>query len=47
MITGHWVAVRGRWFCDTFTHGLPVKIKKAHWQRKRVQFVYRVTVAPS
>jgi hypothetical protein len=27
MITGHWVAVRGKWFCDTFTHGVPVRIR--------------------
>jgi hypothetical protein len=44
---GRWVAVRGKWFCDTYTRGVPVKIKDAlHW-RKRVRLVYRVTVAPS
>ena len=42
IVTGHWVAV---WFCDTFTHGIPVKIKDAPRRRKRVQFVYQVTVA--
>lgn len=45
IVTGHWVAVRGNWFCDTFTHGVPVKIKKAPRRRKRVQFVYKITVA--
>jgi hypothetical protein len=47
MITGHWVAVRGKWFCDTFTKGLPVRIKDAPWRRKRVRMVYLITVAPS
>ena len=47
IVTGHWVAVRGKWFCDTYTRGVPVKIKNAPHRRKRVRFVYRVTVAPS
>jgi hypothetical protein len=38
------VAVRGKWFCDTFTRGVPVKIKDAPRRRKRVQFVYKITV---
>jgi hypothetical protein len=46
VVTGHWVAARGKWFCDTFTHGVPVKIKDAPGRRKRVQFVYRITVVP-
>jgi hypothetical protein len=29
MVTGHWVAIRGKWFCDIFTHGVPVRIKDA------------------
>ncbi|MFM1815824.1 MAG: hypothetical protein RLZ98_2519 [Pseudomonadota bacterium] len=44
MVTGHWVAVRGRWFCDTFTRGEPVPIKKAPRRRKRVQHVYKVVM---
>ena len=44
MVTGHWVAVRGMWFCDTFTCGVPVRIKDAPRRRKRVQFVYQITV---
>jgi hypothetical protein len=28
MVTGHRVAVRGKRFCDTFTHGIPVRIKR-------------------
>jgi hypothetical protein len=44
IVTGHWVAVRGKWFCDTFTHGVPVRIKDAPRRRKRVQFVYQITV---
>jgi hypothetical protein len=46
IITGHWVAVRGKWLCDTFTRGVPVEIKDAPHRRKRVRFVYRVTIAP-
>jgi hypothetical protein len=46
IITGRWVAVRGKWLCDTFTRGVPVKIKDAPHRRKRVRFVYRVTIAP-
>jgi hypothetical protein len=44
VVTGHWVAVRGKWFCDTFTRGVPVRIKDAPRRRKRVQFVCRITV---
>jgi hypothetical protein len=33
MITGHWAAVRGQWFCDTFSGGggggTPVRLKDA------------------
>jgi hypothetical protein len=47
MVTGHWVAVRGKWFCDTFTRGVPVRIKDAPRRRKRVQFVYQITVVRS
>jgi hypothetical protein len=46
IVTGHWVAVRGKWFCDTFTEGLPVRIKDAPRRRKRVLFVYQITVIP-
>jgi hypothetical protein len=42
-VTGHWVAVRGRMFVDTFTKGEPVTIGKAPGRRKRVVAVYRVT----
>jgi hypothetical protein len=44
MVTGHWVAVRGKWFCNTFTRGVPVRIKDAPRRRKRVQLVYQITV---
>lgn len=43
MVTGHWVAVRGKWLCDTFTHGVPVRIEDVPRRRKRVQFVYQIT----
>jgi hypothetical protein len=46
IVTGHWVAVRGRWFCDTYSYGVPVRIKDAPRRRKRVQLVYLITVAP-
>jgi len=42
-VTGHWVAVRGNWFCDTFTKGQPVKVLQAPHKRKRVRRVYRVS----
>lgn len=42
-ITGHWVAVRGNWFCDTATKGQPVKVRHAPHKRKRVRGVFRVT----
>jgi hypothetical protein len=45
IVTDHWVAVRGRWFCDTHTRGVPVRIKKAPHRRKRVRFGYKITVA--
>jgi hypothetical protein len=44
MVTGHWVAIRGKWFCDIFTHGVPVRIKDAPRRRKWVQSVYQITV---
>jgi hypothetical protein len=47
IVTGHWVAVRGRWFVDTWTGGVPVRIADAPRRRKRVRFAYRITVAPS
>jgi hypothetical protein len=31
---------------DTYTRGVPVKIKDAPHRRKRARFVCRVTVAP-
>jgi len=46
IVTNHWVAVRGNWFCDSFTRGVPVKIEDAPHRRKRVRLVYVVTVAP-
>ena len=46
IVSNHWVAVRGNWFCDSFTYGVPVKIKDAPHRRKRVRFVYVVSVAP-
>jgi hypothetical protein len=45
IVTGHWVAVRGRWLVDTWTGGVPVRIADAPRRRKRVRFAYRVTVA--
>jgi hypothetical protein len=45
IITNHWVAVRGNWFCDSWTRGVLVKIEDAPHRRKRVRFVYVVTVA--
>ena len=45
IITNHWVAVRGNWFCDSFTRGVPVKIEDAPHRGKRVRLVYVVTVA--
>jgi hypothetical protein len=41
-VTGHWVAVRGRWFVDTWTNGTPVRIGDAPRRRKRVRYAYRV-----
>lgn len=38
----HWVVVKGRWFCDTYTKGVPVRATKAPHRRKRVREVYRV-----
>jgi hypothetical protein len=45
IVTGHWVAVCGRWFVDTWTAGKPVRIADAPRRRKRVRFVYRITAA--
>jgi hypothetical protein len=39
VVTRHWVAVRGKCLCDTFTRGVPVKIKEAPYRRKRVRLV--------
>jgi hypothetical protein len=25
VVSNHWVAVRGKWFCDSWTRGVPVK----------------------
>jgi hypothetical protein len=47
IVTGHWVAVRGRWFVDTMSNGTPVRIAVAPRRRKRVRVTYRVMVAPS
>jgi len=38
VVTGHWVAVRGRWFVDTWSSGTPVRIADAPWRRKRVRY---------
>lgn len=43
-VTRHWVAVRGDWFCDTFTKGQPVRLRHAPHKRKRVRRVYRVSL---
>jgi hypothetical protein len=40
IVTGHWVAVRGRWFVDTLTEGRPVRLSDAPRRRKRVRYVY-------
>ena len=45
IVTNHWVAVGGKWVCDSWTRGVPFKIKNAPHRRKRVQFVYVGTVA--
>lgn len=39
---GHWVAVSGKKFVDTFTKGLPVWISDAPHRRARVATVYKV-----
>lgn len=44
IVTGHWVAVRGRWLVDTWTAGKPVRLSDAPWRRKRVRFVYCVNL---
>jgi hypothetical protein len=41
-VTGHWVAVRGRWFVDTWSNGTLVRIADAPRRRKRVRYAYRV-----
>ena len=38
----HWVVVKGRWFCDTFVKGVPVRASKAPHRRKRVKEVWQV-----
>jgi hypothetical protein len=43
-VARHWVAVRGDWFCDTFTKGQPVRLRHAPHKRKRVRRVYRVSL---
>ena len=45
IVTGHWVAVRGWWFADTFSNGSPVRIANAPRRRKRVRYAYRVCLA--
>lgn len=47
IVTDHWIAVRGRWLCDTFTKGTPVPLRKAPHRRKRTRLVYKITVAAS
>lgn len=42
MLTDHWVAVKGRWMCDTYTQGKPVRLTQGPHKRCRVQRVYRV-----
>jgi hypothetical protein len=44
IVTGHWVAVRGRWFVDTLTDGRPVRLFDAPRRRKRVRLVYAVNL---
>jgi hypothetical protein len=44
-VTGHWVAYRGGWVCDTFSDGVPVKAKNAPGRRKRVRVVYQIYIA--
>ena len=41
LVTGHWIAVRGRKMVDTYTRE-PVFIGKAPHRRKRVQVVIRI-----
>jgi hypothetical protein len=45
IVSNHWIAVRGHWLCDTFTGGVPVPLRKAPHRRKRIKYVYRITVA--
>jgi hypothetical protein len=42
---GHWTAVKGRKFLDTFTNGQPVWLKDAPHRKKRVRDVWVVTRA--
>lgn len=44
-VSHHWVVVKGRWFCDTYTKGIPVRASKAPHRRKRVKEVYAVRKA--
>jgi hypothetical protein len=29
VVSNHWIAVRGKWFCDTWTRGVPVYLDAA------------------
>jgi hypothetical protein len=42
VVTGHWIAVRGWWFVDTWSNGTPVRITDAPRRRKRLRYAYRV-----
>jgi hypothetical protein len=41
----HWVVVRGRWFCDTHTKGIPVRATKAPGRRRRVREAWKIVKA--
>ena len=38
----HWVVVKGRWFVDTHTKGLPVRATKAPGRRRLVRTAWKV-----
>jgi hypothetical protein len=40
---GHWAAVKGRKFVDSYTKGVPVWLKDSPHRRKRVRYVWIVT----
>jgi hypothetical protein len=41
-VTGHWVVVQGRWFCDTYSKGKVIRLVDAPHQRRRVTYAFLV-----